>query len=168
MDKDVLITCDPGKSEFGLAKFVDGELTWALGVDSKRGDVPKNIPIWLHTGRVAYSTAIKQVHGDTNPRLVIEKMKTRRGRSDAHKALIHLSLMSGVLAAWWPGDVSMIEPGRWTGSHSKARHQQRTMDYLDGYKEQGVIDLAIKGSPSNTESEIVDAVGIGFYVTGRY
>ena len=164
-----LVTIDPGRRLFGMAYFRDGTFIEARGYDATEDNL--NIPQCVFTGRLA-AAEMGEIGGrrqDGDSRVLgIEKMETRRGRSDAHEALIQLSVMTGAAAgSYWPNKVEFIPPGRWTGCHDKPTHQDRTLDHLDE-DETERINRAIKGSPTDTKSEIIDAVGIGLYMTGRY
>lgn len=165
MRSKYLITVDPGKRESAGAIFKDGRLVGLEHVSTSSGGT---ILPEFRTG-VALSYALQDnLEEGATVHLIIEEMVTRRGRRDAHRNLMQLSRMTGALAGHFQAGkitlnrAGLIAPALWTGGLSKNLHQARTEGSLTGEERE-----LMRSRRLLSNSEALDAVGIGLYQLGR-
>jgi hypothetical protein len=117
---------------------------------------------------VATADAIGEWIGDVDvDELAIEQMVTRRGRRDAHAALIQLSQVSGATYSVVRADeMSAIEPSTWTRNRPKKTNHRRVRKRLDDTETEALED-GLSRAPASNEKEVLDAVGIGLHVLTR-
>lgn len=155
-----LVAIDPGLRECGVAEFLDGELTRCDAIVCHHGEGPVQ---W-----VATADALAEWIGDVIvDELAIEYMVTRRGRRDAHDALIQLSQVSGATYSMVRADASSaIKPAEWTKSRPKKVNHRRVRKRLDD-DETAALTAGLKRAPKANAKEVLDAVGIGLFVLNR-
>ncbi len=153
--KSPLLAIDPGANQ-GWALFMEGipkgtraKTEWHLykcGLDV--------VPMEIHPGAVVIEKPVIYPHSKSRP-------------NDIITLAIAAGVSIGQLMGRWEGledKVRWIEPRLWKGTINKAVMTQRIMNLLHP-REQGMISqLAIPASKLNN---VLDAIGLGFYVTGR-
>lgn len=152
---------DPGLRSCGLALFSkDGELEACELVEHRNGDGPSQ---WVGMGK-AVDEAMRAMGGRRCPsdEVVIEYMQTRRGRTDAHDALIQLSQVSGVIFGYGPSYAFAAPANVWTSGWAKDKNHPRIRRRLRA-PETKVLEEALAGTPEGSWKEILDAVGIGLW-----
>lgn len=157
-----VISIDPGLKACGIAEFRDGVLIRCDCIRVRGHAGPKQYRAMSH--------AIADWIGDlTNVDvLAIEHMETRRGRTDAHAALIDLSHVSGGIWALVDAvKMQAVLPRTWTHMRSKAINAQRVRDELSE-DETSVLRHGLAGAPRSRHKEIFDAIGIGLHICERW
>jgi len=155
-----LIAIDPGLREAGIARFENGLLASCGVVYKKVGKGPTQ---WAHMAK-----ALADWAGDDVDGLAIEYMVTRRGRADAHDALIQLSQVSGgVYALVSAEEMFAVSPSEWTRGANKAVQRRRVHKRLDD-DEMAALDAGVLEAMPANEKEIIAAVGIGLHILQRW
>lgn len=159
-----LVSIDPGLRVCGVAAFEDKLLTRCGTARWDKGSGPEQ---W-----VGMAAAVSCLLGDSwriDPEtLAIEKMVTRRGRSDAHSALIELSQVSGAIYALVSASEPVaVAPQDWTKGRPK-RINHRRVRYRLSKQETRILDEALEDTKRENQKEVLDAVCIGLHVLGRW
>lgn len=158
-----LFCVDPGLRTCGVALFEDGFFVDAALAVHRNGDGPNQ---WVGMGNAVVEWIGS--HGRRRPtdELVVEYMQTRKGRADAHDALIQLSQVSGVIYANGPDNRFHAPAGTWTGRRPKSKNHDRIRRRLnDGEIDR--LEHALGGVLKSSQKELLDAVGIGLWHLDR-
>lgn len=156
-----LVSIDPGLRECGVATFKDGTLVDAWLARCNLDNGPKQ---WVAMAQ----TVLDHVDLHDCDELVIEYMQTRRGRRDAHDALIQLSLVSGGIYCLVDeknlGNVKLVHApaNTWTGRRPKKVNHNRVWSRL-GLTEVATLEEGLTKTPKKNHKELLDAVGIGLW-----
>lgn len=157
-----LVAIDPGVRKYGVAVFRDGVLWDAEGFIA---DKEVGVEQWVATARDMVFSA-REMGGGEYP-LYIEEMHARSSKKAAWTHLMEISRATGGAGALWREDVHLVSPNKWTGKLRKGLHQVRTVKALTTDEVRIILHRAMDRSPSESHSEIKDAIGIGLYVLGR-
>ena len=160
----VLVSWDPGLRESGYAVFQGSELIEAGAIYARDGE--KGARQWVAMAKEVYKVLL-EFRPDT---FVFEQMQTRRGRADAHAALIELSIISGMVAGL--GIDLGVEPvavpaNVWTKGRNKLANQG-IIEKLLGTPELQVLEEALEETKKTNHKEVYDAIGIGLYSVRRW
>jgi len=164
----LLVTVDPGRSAAGVSVFRGDRLVNCGFVRCSVGEGPAQ---WTAMAEAVYDRVLALVPGAARgsmvvDTLVVEQMETRKGRTDAHAALIELSQVSGAIWATipWVRGFSLLPA--WTGGRPKATNHRVIRKALTE-EETAALERGLKGVPADNKKEVLDAVGIGLYVQRR-
>lgn len=158
-----VIAIDPGLKASGIAEFIDGKLARCDCVHVKGFAGPKQYRAMSH----ALFAWIDTCPGDIAI-LAIEHMKTRRGRADAHAALIDLSHVSGGVWSLVEADrMVSVSTAEWTHMRPKHINAQRVKKTLTPVEAE-VLNRGLAGALKSHRKEVYDAVGIGLHIVERW
>ena len=152
-----ILSIDPGKHNVGWALFDEGELKdcgLLQGKDSKK--ITSNVK--------EYFTRFGKVDD-----IVVELPQVyqqHKWKGDPND-LIMVAFMAGFSTAWVDADVvTLVRPHDWKGSVPKSISNQRIMDRLRT-KELNLFNEKRNGIARSVLHNMIDAIGIGFWRTGR-
>ena len=161
-----LVTVDPGVRKCGWALFEEERLVdcgWVIaGVAASR-------PQWVKTARELLAEIFRHVPSEDweDLRFAVEQMHSRSTRKEAWESLLEISRMTGAFGAFaYPCPVELVSPTKWTGRMKKEKHQKRTKLLLTP-EERDIMVVTLAEAPVSAHSEVVDAIGMGLYLTGR-
>lgn len=140
----MLLSIDPG-ADCGWALFLDGKL-WKCGLRQMPAEWPAPIT-----------------------RLVVERPHTGITRA-RKKDIITLALRAGEVAGIWSYILRIapeyLEPARWKGSLSKEQSHGLTKRKMRP-EELAVFQSCCKELAESKHHNVLDAIGIGFYILRR-
>lgn len=163
-----IVCLDPGLRECGWAVFDKGILEeCGLAVNPERKD--RTAKAWLAmASEVARSSFPWMARPDL---LVYEMMQVREkgaGRKNTSDLLPLVGVLGATAALLRAKETVEYLPKNWKGDIPKPIHQARVLEsgVLDA-QEGGVLQAAFNKTAKNLQHNIVDAVSIGLFHTGR-
>lgn len=150
---------DPGTRVLGAALFHGTELVMAQASRSRHRVLNERI-----ADHVANLTCYRA------DRAVIEHMQYRPTASTPQD-LIDVQAVGCAVGGVLAGAVSLVRPSTWKGNLPKPIHHARLVQALTPEEQErlGVelVDRARSRTTRGADKEVLDAVGIGLYLTGR-
>lgn len=160
----LLLSWDPGLRESGYALFEDSTLIECGALYAPEGD--KGSHQWVYMATKVFTT-LETFRPDT---FAFEQMQTRKGRPDAHAALIELSIISGMIAGMGlqiDCTPVAVPANTWTKGRNK-KANQGIIERLLGDSELRALEEALGSTKKTNHKEVYDAVGIGLYCCRRW
>jgi hypothetical protein len=162
MPTHTLLAVDPGKSDAGVAFFVNGILT-----DASFLEVPDGSPYEVAKVVSAWARRCMMNLGDPDGRvgqLVVEGQQIyRHVRQDPNDLLPLAQTVGGVLARVDAFEREVILPRVWTGGIPKEVRQRHFLASASEWER----DMLMAIRPAKKRHNAIDAVMLGAYVLGR-